>query len=125
MAAPRWERTLASGSFVDRWRVRRNGWLIFADTVRLEGDIARKLDEPAAAGGACAVASVFIAPASDANIAAVRACGELFAGEVAVSAWNGMALARLCASDGDLLRRDLRVLLSKLSNTPLPRLWLN
>ena len=36
------------GAFTDRWRVRRDGRLIFAETVRLDGAIARML---ARAGG--------------------------------------------------------------------------
>src|ERR1700681_369824 len=31
------------GHFVDRWRVRRGGRLVFAETVRLDGDIGEKL----------------------------------------------------------------------------------
>ena len=31
------------GEFVDRWRVRRGGRLVFAETVRLDGDIGAKL----------------------------------------------------------------------------------
>ena len=30
------------GEFVDRWRVRRGGRLVFAETVRLDGDDRRK-----------------------------------------------------------------------------------
>ena len=33
---------MLSGSFVDRWRLRRGGRLIFAETMRLDGDIGRK-----------------------------------------------------------------------------------
>src|SRR5439155_1084203 len=32
------------GGLVDRWRVRRGGALVFAETVRLDGDIGAKLD---------------------------------------------------------------------------------
>jgi urease accessory protein len=34
------------GAFVDRWRMRRGGRLVFAETVRLEGDIGAKLKRP-------------------------------------------------------------------------------
>ena len=36
------------GFFADRWRVRRGGALVFAETVRLDGAIAAKLGEAAA-----------------------------------------------------------------------------
>ena len=35
------------GEFVDRWRMRRGGRLVFAETVRLDGDIGEKLARPA------------------------------------------------------------------------------
>ena len=46
-------------------------------------------------------------PGDDAAVAAVRAMQQSFAGEVGVSAWNGLAVARLVAPDGAALRRDL------------------
>ena len=44
----------------------------------------------------------------------MRALGERFAGEVGISAWNGIAVARLCAQDGAALRHDLIALLAAL-----------
>jgi urease accessory protein len=38
---------MQSGEFVDRWRLRRGGRLVFAETVRLDGDIGAKLASPA------------------------------------------------------------------------------
>ena len=35
------------GEFVDRWRLRRGGRLVFAETIRLDGDIGEKLARPA------------------------------------------------------------------------------
>src|SRR5580693_5779224 len=40
---------MLSGQFVDRWRMRRGGRLVFAQTVRLDGDIGAKLRQPAIA----------------------------------------------------------------------------
>src|SRR3977135_1464618 len=39
------------GEFVDRWRLRRGGKLVFAETVRGDGDIGDKLKRPAIAKG--------------------------------------------------------------------------
>jgi urease accessory protein len=72
-----------------------------------------------------AVASVIKIPGDEANVAAVRAIGESFAGEVGASAWNGIAAARLAAADGATLRHDLVRVLMALGGGPLPRLWLN
>ncbi len=115
---------MENGFFADRWRVRRAGRLIFADAIRLDGVIAEKLGQPAATAGGIAIATVLIAPADDGTLAAVRALGGQFAGEVGISAWNGFAVARLCAKDGAALRHDLTAVLAALG-APLPRLWLN
>jgi urease accessory protein len=113
------------GSFFDRWRVRVDDALVFAETLRLDGAIAQRLAQRAVANGGVAVASVIKYPGSDADAAAVRALQEDFAGEVGVSAWNGLAVARLVATNGAALRRDLVAVLTAFNAAPLPRLWLN
>jgi urease accessory protein len=110
------------GAFTDCWRVRRGGRLVFAETVRLDGAIAKRLAEPAVAGGGIAIATVLAVPGDEAAVERVRA--QTFCGEVGVSAWNGLAVARLCAKDGASLRRDLAVVAVAFGGA-LPRLWLN
>jgi urease accessory protein len=110
------------GAFSDCWRVRRGGRLVFAETVRLGGAIARQLAEPAVAGGGAAVATVLAVPGDEAAVARIRE--QTFCGEVGVSAWNGLAVARLCAKDGANLRRDLCAVIVAFGGT-LPRSWLN
>ena len=116
---------VVQGRFFDRWRLRVGGALVFAETLRLDGDIAQRLAQRAVAGGGVAVASVIKYPGSDADAVAVRAMQDHFAGEVGVSAWNGLVVARLVATDGAALRRDLVAVLTALDAAPLPRLWLN
>ena len=111
------------GFFADRWRVRRDGKLVFADTAWLEGAIAARLIEPAVANSGIAIATVLIAPGGDETLASLRALNETFAGEVGISAWDGFAVARLCAKDGATLRHDLVAVLAALGQ-PVPRLWL-
>src|SRR5476649_658590 len=113
-----------TGSFTDRWRARRDGRLLFAETVRLDGAVAEMLDEPAVARGGIAIATVLVVPADDAMVARVRAISGEFSGEVGISAWNGLAVARLCAKDGASLRHDLTCVLTSLGAS-LPRIWLN
>ncbi len=113
------------GHFLDRWRVRVDGALTFAETVRLEGEIAQFLAQRAIAGAGVAVASVLKIPGDDFAVAAVRALQHSFAGDVGASAWNGLALIRIVAPDGAALRRDLVAVLVALGVAPLPRLWLN
>jgi urease accessory protein len=117
--------TVREGSFADRWRIRRDGRLIFAENFRLDGAVHERLGEAAVAGGRTALGTVLMAPGGDAAVEAVRTASGAFRGEAAISAWNGIALARLAAHDSAALRHDLVVLLSALGRRALPRIWLN
>jgi urease accessory protein len=114
-----------AGTLCDRWRIRHDGALVFAETVRLEGNIARRLATRAIAAGARAIASMIKVPGDEAMVAGLRALERGFAGEVGVSAWNGFAVARFVAADGAALRHDLALAAAALGGAPLPRLWLN
>jgi urease accessory protein len=116
---------MREGEYVDRWRLKRAGRLVFAETLRLDGDIAAKLASPAIAGGGTAVATVLIAPADQDTAERVRQAASSFAGEVGVSAWNGFAVARFCAKDAAALRSDVMKVLAQIDAKALPRLWLN
>jgi urease accessory protein len=113
---------LQTGHLTDRWRVRRDGKLIFAETSRLDGAIAKQLDDCAVAAGGAAVAALIAVPGDDTILAALRSTA--FAGETGISAWNGIAVARFVAADGATLRRDLTNVLTTLRGE-LPRSWLN
>jgi urease accessory protein len=113
------------GALFDRWRLRRDGRLIHAEAMRLDGAVTAKLAQPAVANGGIALATVLAVPADEGTAASVRALGDRLHGEVGVSAWNGFAVVRLCAADGAALRRDLIAVLTELRGLPLPRLWLN
>lgn len=117
--------TMREGSLADRWRVRRDGRLVFAESLRLDGAVSERLDEAAVADGRTALGTVLAVPADGAAAEAVRAASAEFRGEVGISAWNGIALARLAAHDGAALRHDLVVVLSALGRRALPRIWLN
>lgn len=116
--------TMRQGSLMDRWRIRRDGKLVFAETLHLDGAIAAKLGERAVAAGGAAVATVVMAPGNETMVATLRGLGERFRSEVAASAWNGLAVARIVAKDGAALRHDLTTVLTALGTT-LPRPWLN
>jgi urease accessory protein len=111
------------GAWSDRWRLRIGGNLVFAENVRLDGAIADKLAQGATAAGGIALATVLVAPGGGETPAAVRALDDEFTGEVGISAWNGIAVARLVARDGAVLRHDLIALLASLGIS-VPRLWL-
>ncbi|MCW1994182.1 urease accessory protein [Bradyrhizobium diazoefficiens] len=115
---------MEQGEFVDRWRLSRGGRLVFAETVRLGGDIGAKLARSAAAKGGAAIGTALIVPGDEALIERIREASESFAGEVGISAWNGFAMARFCAQDAARLRADMMAVLAR-TGAALPRLWLN
>ncbi|NOJ41709.1 urease accessory protein UreD [Bradyrhizobium australiense] len=117
--------TMRHGEFVDRWRLRRGGKLVFAETVRLDGDIGAKLARPAVARGGVAIGTALIVPGDKAVVERIREATETFSGEVGISCWNGFAMARFCAQDAARLRADMMTVLSRASGVALPRLWLN
>src|SRR6478672_4978052 len=60
------------GEFVDRWRLRRGGRLVFAETIRLDGDIGAKLARPAVAKGGVAIGTALIVPGDEALVEHIR-----------------------------------------------------
>ena len=113
------------GEFVDRWRMRRGGRLVFAENIRLDGDIGEKLTRPAIAKAGVAVGTALIVPGDEALVERIREVAKSFGGEVGISSWNGFAMARFCAQDAARLRADMIAVLGRASGSALPRLWLN
>lgn len=111
-----------SGLFRDRWRIRRNGRLIFADDMRFEDDIARQLARPAVLAGNAAMATVVhAAPDCGQFLDPVR---EALADAGGASWWGGKLVARIAAADGFALRSILLPVLSVLmAGRPLPKVW--
>jgi urease accessory protein len=116
---------MQAGEFIDRWRLSRGGRLVFAETMRLDGDIGAKLRRPAVAKGGAAVGTALIVPGDEALVERIREVADSFGGEVGISAWNGFAMARFCAQDAQRLRADMMAVLGRASGSALPRLWLS
>lgn len=114
-----------TGLLCDRWRVRRNGVLIFAEAMRLGEDIAGALDRPAMGGGARAVATLLhVAPDAAARVDALREAAAPFENvEAGFSAWNGMLVGRLVSASPEALRACIVSLLTILRGGPPPRVW--
>jgi urease accessory protein len=117
--------TMRSGQFIDRWRLRRGGRLVFAETVRLDGDIGDTLKRRAVANGGAAIGTALIVPGDEALVERIREASESLSGEVGISAWSGFAMARFCAQDAAKLRADMIAVLGSIGGPALPRLWLN
>lgn len=116
---------MLQGEFVDRWRLRRAGKLVFAETVRLDGDIGAIMAKPAVANGGVAIGTALIVPGDEALVERIREAANSFGGEVGISSWNGFAMARFCAQDAARLRADMMAVLGRASAKALPRMWLN
>ena len=116
---------MLSGEFVDRWRLRRGGRLVFAETVRLDGDIGAIMTQPAVANGGVAIGTALIVPGDEALVERIREAANSLSGEVGISSWNGFAMARFCAQDAARLRADMMAVLGRASARVLPRMWLN
>jgi urease accessory protein len=116
--------TVRQGRFIDRWRLRRAGRLVFADTVRLDGAIAETLAKTAVAKSAVAIGTALVAPGDEALIERIRTQATFFGAEVGLSAWNGFALARFCAQDASKLRADMIAVL-RAAGVAMPRIWMS
>src|SRR6202171_4534985 len=64
--------TMRHGEFVDRWRLRRGGRLVFAETIRLDGEIGEKLARSAVADGGVAIGTALIVPGDEALVERIR-----------------------------------------------------
>ncbi|HEY8567132.1 MAG TPA: urease accessory protein UreD [Beijerinckiaceae bacterium] len=115
---------LQRGSFRDRWRLRRDGRLVFAEEVRLDGDLRAVLDRPALGGGAAVVATLLlVAPGAEARLETLRTVLAEGSCEAGASAYDGMLVARLLGTDARALRSDLARLIRHLTGRALPRSW--
>jgi urease accessory protein len=114
--------TLSRAAFRDQWRVRRDGRLVFADALKLDGDIPARAASSPLLGGAGAFATLLLVASDVAgSLEAVRAAiGDLGG----ASAFDGKLVARIAAPDGLTLRRALLPAIAALSGgRPAPSVW--
>ena len=111
-----------AGLFADRWRIRREGRLVFADDLCFDWTDAEILSRPAVLACNGAMATVLlVAEAPERYLSTAR---EIVGEAGGVSAFNGKLLARLVAANGFALRQTLIPLLAALRDgAPLPKLW--
>ena len=117
--------TAISGSLDDRWHVRRDGRLVFADATRLEGAVGATLDRPAIAAGARAAALLLVvAPDAEARLDPLREALAAHAEvEAGASVRDGILVARALARSPERLRAAIVAVLGLLRAGPLPRVW--
>ena len=116
--------TMTAGSLRDHWRITRAGKLIYADSVRIEGDIQAQLARPGLAGGAC-VAGVLMAalPGAVDLLGPLREKLEKAACRVAASAWDDMLILRGLADRLEPMAQVFASVAPLLMGRPLPRVW--
>jgi urease accessory protein len=116
--------TLHDVFFNDTWRIRRDGRLVFADAVRVDGDFAGLMAGKATGGGAAAFATiVLVAPGAEASIETARDALAETACEGGASGWNGLLLVRILAPGGQMLRAGLTRVVETLRGATMPRVW--
>ena len=124
--------TMLRGALRDRWRIRREGKLIFADDLRLEGAVSETLARQAVGAGARAGATIVVAGQDLAGhdlpdrLEQVRACGDEASArtvELGAGIVSDLLVIRLLSPDAQALRRVLVTLLGHLTGRALPRTW--
>ena len=113
------------GRLFDRWRIHRGDKLIHAEALRLEGDIAGKLDHLASASGCVSFATtLFIGRDSEEKANAAR---EFFKSyndiKTAVSAWDGKLVIRSVGGDTARLKKVIATFMIHLRQIENPRVW--
>jgi urease accessory protein len=110
---------LTDFSFHDRWRIRRDGKLIFADELRFD---PMRVRGAAALGEFEAFATiVLVGSGTELFLDPLR---EIIGTSGGVSAWDGKLIARLVGVDGFDLRKILIPALKLLSGkAQLPKVW--
>ena len=125
--------TLRRGRLREAWEVRRGGRLVWADTLRAEGDLRAVLSAPCCFAGAVAAATaIYLGDGGEAALALARdltAAGGTGDMASAASLVGGLVVVRWLAPDARLLRdvfgrfwAEMRRLLGSLPAV-LPRVW--
>jgi urease accessory protein len=112
------------GALHDRWRVRRGGRLIFAESNRLDDVSDNILRRPALLGPSRALACIlYVAPDAGARLASVREVLESVGAEAAASTWNDMLVVRAVTEAARDMRRVMVRIAQELSGASIPRVW--
>jgi urease accessory protein len=121
---------LDSATVHDRWRLRRDDRLIWADDFRLRGDIETLAQRPSLLDGARALATlIYVAPDASAHLETARRLLLKATGRAGVSERPGLLVCRFLGPDGIGLRRDVETFLTSFRAVlhgqprPLPRVW--
>ncbi len=115
------------GLLRDSWRIRREGFLVFADAARLDGAIGSILDRPATGGGARAVSLVLLlSPDAERLVDTARVVLEPHRDMVEAGATtrDRLLCVRLLSRDPERLRTAAAAVIASLRPQGLPRNWI-
>ena len=113
-----------TGALSDQWRIRRDGKLVFAEAVRLDGPLAKLMEAAAVANGARAAATVLlVSPDAMDRLEGARAVLGAPRAMAAVGAWNGLLSGRFLGHRAEDVRADVVRLATWLNAGSLPRSW--
>lgn len=106
----------------DQWRIRRDGKLVYADAMRIEGNVHDILSRPAVGNGCIAMAAmVLVSAQAEAKLEPLRrAIGD--AGGASLVR-DGVLTARILATDSFTLRKALIPAIETLSDMTIPKTW--
>jgi urease accessory protein len=123
------EEALTRGKLHDAWRIKRGDRLIWADALRLDGDIAALLAAPAGFGEARALATaLYVGSDAESLMPLARELAESGDSRGGASLVNGVLIARFLGPRPELVRRDLMRYVTGLRQgagraATLPRVW--
>jgi urease accessory protein len=116
--------TFRAGALIDHWRIRRDGRLVFAEALRLEGAVEALLAAPCTGAGARAFATILLVdPHAESLLEETRVHLTGANCETGASAWNGLLLIRLLGREAAGVRAAAATLLRHIEKRALPRVW--
>ena len=117
--------TVRQGNISDQWRISRDGRLIHAEALRLDGHIDEKLLQPASAdGGVCVATTLYVSRDAEAKADAVRSFFKNHDDvQTAVSAWQGKLVIRCLCNDTARLKKLLAQFIEQFRQIANPRVW--
>jgi urease accessory protein len=118
--------TITNGRYVDRWRIRREGRVAFAENVRLEGDLNAALQRPAIGDGARVMGTIIhVSPDAMDKLVTVRNAISGATSRIAASAWNGLLCIRCLGQELEAMRQDISLAVFALQQQSMPKVWRN
>lgn len=113
-----------AGDITDHWRIWRAERLVFAESVRLHGDMDQALARSTIADGCHVVGfAILVAPDAEERLHAVRRCIADAPCRIAASAFDGMLVVRGLAREPQHLKAAFAPLIPLLAGRPTPRVW--